>query len=106
MLFPVTTPKKISYIANSSTNSKEKVSDILIVRNTKRIIHFVRNLDNPKQYVPRYDILGLGDIVNYFYQKKSKVKRRPTYFKKKQSASSSLSSNKTPDHRGIDIHIR
>ena len=83
---------------------ERKVSDILKVRNTKRIIHFVRNLDNPKQYVPRYDILGLGDIVNYFYQKKSQVKRRPTYFKKKQSASSSLSSNKTPDHRGIDIH--
>ena len=59
---------------------KEKVSDILSVRNTKRIIHFVRNLDNQKQYVPRYDIVGLGDIVNYFYQKKSKVKNRPTYW--------------------------
>ena len=59
---------------------RENVSDILSVRNTKRIIHFVRNLDNQKQYVPWYDIVGLGDIVNYFYQKKSKVKNRPTYW--------------------------
>ena len=64
--------KKIFYVANSSTDSKkEKVSDILTVRNPRRIIHFCEKFRHFRSNMFLwYDIVDISDIVNYFYQKK------------------------------------